>query len=65
MLKPSVNELAKNGESIYSLVIATAKHAREITDEAEENGEMLTEKPVTLAIRDIYEGKVKLVDDAE
>lgn len=65
MLKPSVNELAKNGESIYSLVIATAKHAREISDEAEESGELLTEKPVTLAIRDIYEGKVKLVDDAE
>jgi len=65
MLKPSVNELTKNGESIYSLVIATAKHAREITDEAEESGEMLSEKPVTLAIRDIYEGKVKMVDDAE
>lgn len=65
MLKPSVSELAKNGESIYSLVIATAKHAREITEEAKESGAPLTEKAVTLSIRDIHEGKVKIVNDAE
>ncbi len=65
MLKPSVNELSKNGESIYGVVIATAKHAREITEAAEESGVPLTEKAVTLAIRDIAEGKVKIVNDAE
>lgn len=65
MLKPSVRELTKNDESIYSLVIATAKHAREITEDAKESGVPLTEKAVTLSIRDIHEGKVKIVNDAE
>ena len=65
MLKPSVNELAKNGESTYGVVIAAAKHAREITDEAEASGVPLTEKSVTISIRDISEGKVRIVDDSE
>ena len=65
MLKPSVNELAKNGESIYSVVIATAKRAREITQDAEENGTFLSEKAVTTAINDISSGRVKIVNDAE
>ena len=65
MLKPSVNELAKNGESIYSVVIATAKRASEITQDAEENGTFLSEKAVTTAINDISSGRVKIVNDAE
>ncbi len=65
MLKPSVNELTKNGASSYELVIATAKRAREIANEAEENKIMLDEKPVTLAIREIHNGEVKIVDDGK
>ena len=34
MLRPAVVEILKNNESYYSLVIAVAKRAREITDEA-------------------------------
>ena len=33
MHRPSVSDLLKNGESYYSLVVAVAKRAREITDE--------------------------------
>lgn len=65
MLKPSVNELTKNGTSSYELVIAAAKRAREIADNAEANEIMLTEKPVTLAIREIHNGDVKIVDNGK
>ncbi len=65
MLKPSVNELTKNGASSYELVIAAAKRAREIADDAEANEIMLTEKPVTLAIREIHKGEVKIVDNGK
>ena len=61
MLKPSVNDLIQNDESIYALVVATAKHARQIAQDADERGETLDEKPVSIAIRDIYEGKVRIV----
>lgn len=61
MLMPSVTELVKGQESVYSLVIATAKHARELAEKAEEEGVPLKEKPVTQSIRDICEGKVRIV----
>ena len=35
-----------------------AQRARQIAEEAEEFGEELTEKPVTLAIREVAEGKL-------
>ncbi|MBR1562107.1 MAG: DNA-directed RNA polymerase subunit omega, partial [Ruminococcus sp.] len=34
MLRPSVSEILSNNESYYSLVIAVAKRAREITEDA-------------------------------
>ena len=36
MLRPAVNEILKDGQSYYSLVIAVAKRARQIAQEAEE-----------------------------
>lgn len=36
MLKPDFTELLQDGGSCFSLVIAVAKRAREITDEVEE-----------------------------
>lgn len=58
MLYPSVETLLKYTGNIYSLVIATAKRARQISEEAEKNGEVLKDKPVKMAINEIYEGKV-------
>ena len=37
MLRPAVCQILKNNESTYSLVIAVAKRAREITDDAFED----------------------------
>ena len=62
MLKPAISSLIKNGESRYSLVIGTAKRAREISINADEEGIALTEKSVTIAIREIYEGKIRLIE---
>ena len=54
MHRPSATEMLKNNESYYSLVVGVAKRARQIAEEAEEKGELLSEKPVQLemCIRD-------------
>ena len=58
MLYPPVADLLKNVSSRYLLVNVVAQRAREIALEAEEAEETLTEKPVTLAIREVAEGKL-------
>lgn len=62
MLKPSENMIRTPHESAYSLVIAVAKRARQIAEEAEEEGEVLTEKPVDLAVRDFVNNKYKIIE---
>ncbi len=62
MLRPAVNEILKNGESPYSLVVGVAKRARQITEESEEEKRILVDKPVKLAVEEFAEGKVKLVE---
>lgn len=56
MLYPPVADLLKNVESRYLLVNVVAQRARQIAAEAEEMQEELTEKPVTLAIREVADG---------
>ena len=58
MLYPPVADLLKNVDSRYLLVNVVAQRARQIASEAEEYQEELTEKPVTLAIREVAEGKL-------
>ena len=58
MLYPPVADLLKNVESRYLLVNVVAQRARQIAEEAEEFGEELTEKPVTLAIREVADEKL-------
>ncbi len=58
MLYPPVADMLKNVESRYLLVNVVAQRARQIAMEAEEFGEELTEKPVTLAIREVAESKL-------
>lgn len=62
MHRPASTEILKNGESYYSLVIAVAKRARQIAEEAEEQHVELTEKPVQLAVEEFAKGKYKLVE---
>ena len=58
MLYPPVADMLKHVESRYLLVNVVAQRARQIASEAEAFGEELTEKPVTLAIREVAEGKL-------
>ena len=62
---PSLQHVLKNHLCRYSLVIATAKRAREISEKAEENGDILTEKPVSLALQEIVDEKVKIIEPEE
>ena len=56
MLNPNLDAIL-DGKARYSLVIATAKRAREISDEALEKGDIITEKPVTLALDEFIQGQ--------
>jgi len=58
MLYPPVADLLKDVQSRYLLVNVVAHRARQIAAEAEEFGEELTDKPVTLAIREVAGGKL-------
>lgn len=63
MLYPSVAQLTKDNQSRYSLVIAVSKRARKIALEAEQEGIMLDDKPVSIAISEIDSGKVVYRDN--
>ncbi|MBQ6265116.1 MAG: DNA-directed RNA polymerase subunit omega [Clostridia bacterium] len=65
MNNPDLRKVLKNHLSRYSLVTATAKRARAISEEAEENRELLTEKPVSLAIEEIINGDYVIVEPEE
>ena len=58
MLYPPMSELLKNVESRYLLVNVVARRARQISIEAEQEGYALEEKPVTLDIREVADGKL-------
>ena len=58
MLYPPVADLLKNVDSRYLLVNVVAHRARQIAREAETFQEELPEKPVTLAIQEVAEGKL-------
>ncbi len=62
---PDLSSVLSNHMSRYSLVRATAKRAREISEEAEDDGIILIEKPVSIAIDEIIEGKYKIIEPDE
>ena len=64
MFNPDLKELWKNTNSRYSLVVATAKRARQIQDEYIEKEETLDEKVVSLAIDELHDGKY-IVEEPE
>ncbi len=58
MLYPPMSDLLENINSRYLLVNVIARRARQVSIEAEKLGEPLTEKPVSIAIGEIAEGKL-------
>lgn len=61
MLYPPMNELLKEIPSRYMLVNVVAQRARQIAGDAEDAGVSLTEKPVSMAIQEVADGKVTAV----
>lgn len=68
MLHPSYTDLLEvlnSGEypdikSRYSIVIATAKRARQLISGSEPMIKLAVDKPVTIAVNELYEGKIKI-----
>lgn len=50
MLNPNIGKLIQNRDNRYRLVIDIAHTARNISAQAEEKGEIIIEKPVSIAI---------------
>lgn len=65
MFNPDLKKMLNNVHSRYSLVVGTAKRAREIRDEAIENKQQLDEKTVSKAIEEICDGKFVITEPEE
>ena len=65
MFNPDLKKLLKGCHSRYSLVVGTAKRAREIRDEAIENDTKLDVKTVSTAIEEICDGKYVIEEPEE
>ena len=58
MVKPAVTDLLKKVDNRYSLIIMTSKRARQIASGATPLVDVDEKSPVTIAVNEIYEGKV-------
>lgn len=63
MLRPAISQILKNNESYYSLVIAVAKRARQLSDDSNKEKSALEEKPVKTAIDEFARGEYKIIED--
>ena len=57
MLYPAMNKLTEYVPNRYMMVNVVARRARQIAAEAEMNGEHLGDKPVTMAIHEVADGR--------
>lgn len=62
MHKVNVDELFAGKQSKYALVVGVAKRAREITAEHEESGEVTDDKPVLIAIDEIKNHEIGILE---
>ena len=63
MLYPPMAELVDKIGSRYLLVNLVARRARNIAQKAEETGEILDRKPISIALDEVDTGKLKLKED--
>ena len=65
MHKVDVDELFQGKQSKYALVVGVSKRAREITEKFENEGTVTEDKPVLLAIEEIRNHEISLVEPDE
>lgn len=61
MIDPGISSLLTKVDSRYTLVVAAAKRARQITEGAHKLTHCESEKPVTIAINEIDEEKITYI----
>jgi len=61
MIKPTTSELMKRVDSTYTLCNAVGKRARQLVDGAHPLTECNSAKPVSIAAKEICEGKITYV----
>jgi len=64
MIYPPITELVDKTGSRYTLVIEAAKRARQLVDGAPALSAVKATKEVTVAVNEIYEDKVEIVDNS-
>ncbi len=64
MLYPPVADLLDKFGSRYQLVNVVAQRARHISAEWEANGEPMDDKPVSIAIDEVYAGKLTVNNES-
>lgn len=58
MINPSLDTLVNQVDSKYTLVVLAAKRAREIMDGQQPLVESKSNKPVTVALEEVAQGKI-------
>ena len=61
MINPSIVDLLKKVEDRYSLVVVTSKRARQLIAGKKPLIHVDSQKPLTIAINEVNEGKVKYI----
>lgn len=62
MLKPSANIIKTPHMNQYTLVLAVAKRARQISEKAESEGAKLDDKPVDMAVQDFIHDRYRIIE---
>ena len=65
MIYPPITELVEKTGSRYALVIETAKRTRPLVNGAPKLSDVETSKDVTVAVNEIYEGKIEAIEVAD
>ena len=65
MHKVNVDDLFEGKQSKYALVVGVSKRAREITEVFERDSVVTAEKPVLMAIEEIKNHEINLVEPDE
>ncbi len=63
MIEPPIDKLIKKAECRYALTCAVAKRTRELLTQESSYLESQEDKAITLACKEIYSGKLKIVRD--
>lgn len=62
MINPSIVKLLNKVDNRYSLVVATSRRARQIIDGFEPSVDKKDRKPLTIAIDEVNEGNIEVLE---